>query len=656
MNTKQLHIYRPGIIPMLIIVQAIVLVPLWFYMPLWISLSTIALLIAKYLTYRFQIKIPYWVIVLLVLASLAGVYLQFRTISGREAGIGLISLMYAFKLLEAKNYRDAALILFISFFILVTSFLFSETIWMGLYLMLAMVAILMGIIALNSLHGIQGLKNIGKLSGVALLQALPIMILLFFLFPRLPGPLWAMPSDSEAGTGISDSMNPGDIGALHTFDDIAFRVDFVTKAPSNSQMYWRGLVFSEFDGFTWREGERSPLRQVEQVVSQPEYQYKVQLEPHKNRWIFGLEDVVTPPNGVFLFNDHTWRRPQKVNQRFLYQAQSYKIDYSSYKLSDWQKEQNLKLPDASNEKTKKWAIEQYATVQSAQDFISLILNTIRQQPYRYTLTPEILEQEIIDGFWLGTREGFCEHYSSAFVFIMRAAGIPARVVTGYQGGEYNPYGDYYIVRQSDAHAWTEVWLEGEGWRRVDPTAAIHPSRVDVSLQNQVGARDDWFGEFGKESGLQLPTGLLQKLSLRWDALQSFWNETLMGYDQDAQHDWLSKLGIKHSQWRYLGYALLITILLSGLVFGLWILSKSRNRDTVEISYIRLLNKLKAQGFNIRMNEGPYDISSRLEQESPELYAASKPLFEQYIRLRYQKNYPSKVAIQHFKQSVSAFKL
>ncbi len=658
MNTQSLPLTRPGIIPLLIVVQSIVLLPLWFHLPGWITASTIALLLTRYTIYKKAFKLPSWLILVLALCALGGVFLYFRTISGREAGVGLISLMYTFKLLEAKNYRDGALILFISFFILVTAFLYDESILMGFYLLVSILSILLGLIALNSIKGIAGIRHLSKISGVALLQALPIMLVLFFLFPRLSGPLWAMPSNLESGMGIDDEMSPGAISSLYGFDEIAFRVDFDDEAPAVNQMYWRGLVLSEFDGIAWKIGVESPIRGGSYPKGDPTYSYRVQLEPHNRHWIFGLEDLIEPPKEkVYLFNNFTWRRAQRVNQRLLYSAQAYQLDYSDIELSQWQRQLNTQLPDNGNDQTKEWAINEYQQIGEPEEFVRFVLSYIRQQNYHYTLLPEVIEQNVVDGFWLNSREGYCEHYASAFVFIMRAVGIPARVVTGYQGGEYNPYGDYYIIRQKDAHAWTEVWLDGEGWRRVDPTAAIHPSRVDDSLLNQTSSRDDWFADFDSltTTDSEVSRNVWQQISLRWDALQSFWNESLMGYDQDMQFSWLSKLGVNHNQWRYLGYALLATIVLAGAGFGLWILSQAKSRDKVERAYRHFQRVLAKQGVELKLNEGPKDLLYRIKREHPELYSKALPVIKRYISIRYQKEKSSASNQQNFIKTAKAYR-
>ncbi|RDX38445.1 DUF3488 domain-containing protein [Kangiella sp. HD9-110m-PIT-SAG07] len=652
MNVKELPISRQGIVPLLIAIEAMVLLPLWFYIPSWISALTVALLLGKYVMYRKGITPLRWVLLIVVLLCVGGVFLQFKTLNGRDAGIGLIALMYTFKLLEARSYRDASLILFISFFIVVTAFFYSEAIWMGLYLLVAVLSILLGLVALNSPQGVQGLGSVGKISGVTLLQAIPIMVLLFFFFPRSSTPLWSMPTDTQAGSGIDDTMSPGSIGALHTFDDIAFRVDFEGEVPPRSEMYWRGLVLSEFDGFTWFKEEHSPIRQELELPMTSTYQYRVQMEPNNRNWIFGLEDLAEAPDGAYLFSDFTWNRRRQTTKRFIYSAQAYDIDFSQRQLTDLQSERYLQLPSNSNSDTREWAQEQRSNHQSDEAFTRWILSYIHQNQYSYTLTPAVIEVDTIDGFWFDTQEGFCEHYAGAFVYIMRSAGIPARVVTGYQGAEYNPYGDYYIVRQSDAHAWTEVWLEGVGWRRIDPTAAIHPSRVEEGLRSDASSRDGWLEEFGSDVGFDTPNGLFQNLALRWDAIQNFWSETVMGYSQDMQFNWLRKLGIERHQYRYLGYGLLATILLAGLVFGYFVLRGAQKLEPVTKHYLRLLKKLQKHEIPCDRTMGPRDVLQLTRHTSQKVYSRAAPALKTYIAMRYQEQAVDSELLKRFKQQVA----
>lgn len=633
LDSTILNIERPGIIPLLIIVQLIVLFPLWLELPLWVVASTLVLLGLKYLDYRYQFKLPSFIILISVIAAFAGVFYYFRTISGREAGVSLICLMYSFKLLETKSFRDATLVLFISFFIMVMAFLFNQSLVMGAYLLITVLAVLLGLIALNSTRGIAGIKGLGKTSGVVLLQAVPIMLALFFLFPRLPGPLWSMPNSSQSATGISDSMSPGDIGVLSTFDDPAFRVKFDGAVPDADDMYWRGMVFSDYDGFTWKQGTRAPMRSTRLPKSKVAFRYQIQMEPNKARWVFGLEQLAKAPKDMVLFSDFTWRKPRKVMTQISFSAEAVRFDYSNVALEDLQRVTNLQLPQQGNQRTRQWARELFGRSSGTEDFIQKVLSEINQKNYHYTLSPEVLEREVVDGFWFDTQEGFCEHYSGAFVFIMRAAGIPARVVTGYQGGEYNPYGDYYLLRQSDAHAWTEVWVDGKGWLRVDPTAAIHPSRVEQDLRSRTFRRDAWFDD--KVIGFDVPTGWLNELKLRWDAVQSFWDDTLMGYGQDEQNDWLKKLGIESSQWRYLVYGLVAVFLTSGLLFGLWLIRKSVNRDPVERAYLKLKQKLTKQGLVIEEQMGPKAILFAAREQKIKGYKHYAEAIQLYIQLRYQ---------------------
>lgn len=656
LDSTALNIDRPGIIPLLIMVQLIVLFPLWLELPLWVVISTLLLLGLKYLDYRYKFKLPSFIVLIGVMAAFAGVFYYFRTISGREAGVSLICLMYSFKLLETKSFRDATLVLFISFFIMVMAFLFNQSLVMGVYLLITVLAILFGLLALNSTRGIAGIKGLGKTSGAVLLQAIPIMLALFFLFPRLPGPLWSMPNSSQGATGISDSMSPGDIGVLSTSDEPAFRVKFDGAVPSADDMYWRGMVFTDYDGFTWKQGIRAPIRRSQLPHSKVVYRYKVQMEPNKARWVFGLEQLAEAPKDMMLFNDYTWRKGQRIMSQISFTAKAVRFDYSNVVLDDYRRMINLQLPRQGNQRTRQWARELYSRSRGTEDFIQKVLSEINQKKYYYTLTPEVLEREVVDGFWFDTQEGFCEHYSGAFVFIMRAAGIPARVVTGYQGGEYNPYGDYYLLRQSDAHAWTEVWVNGKGWVRVDPTAAIHPSRVEQDLRSRTYRRDTWLED--KVIGFDVPSGWLNELKMRWDAVQSFWDDTLMGYGQDEQNDWLKKLGIESSQWRYLAYGLVAVFLTSGLLFGLWLIRKNVVRDPVERMYLKLKQKLVKQGLVIDEKMGPKTILLAAREQKIKGYKYYHEAIQLYIRLRYQDSSHadcdkklSKELLKQFKASV-----
>ncbi len=647
-QAKELSIFRPGIIPMLIMIQLIVLFPLWFELPIWISGVTIAILSLKYLSYKSDINLPYWLIIIFVILAFSGVFFYFKTISGRDAGVALICLMYCFKLVESKSYRDAALVLFLSFFIMVMAFLFNQSIIMGFYLLVTVTSILSGLIALNSVNGFDALKNLGRISVNAVFQAMPIMIILFFVFPRLPGPLWGW-DDNRAGTGISDSMSPGSVSSLINNDEPAFRVKFNGNAPSADQMYWRGLTMSNFDGFIWRATNQAFQKTDNIPPSTLLYDYRINLEPNYQKWLFGLEHLGNPDSSIILYEDFTWAKLQKNSKPFSYKGVAVDYNYNGYKLTDYARNNYTRLPSSGNILTKQWAKDVYQKGSGTEEFIRRVLNHINIQDYYYTRTPEVLLDNVVDGFWLKAREGFCEHYAGAFVFIMRAAGVPARVVAGYQGGEYNPYGDYYLVKQSDAHAWAEVWIDDKGWVRVDPTSAIHPSRVETNLLEQTNRRESWFGN--KRIAFDLPESFLTKMRMRWDAIKSFWDDTLMGYGQEQQNDWLSKLGIKSNQWRYLGYGLVAVLLFSGLIFGLWLLRHSRSKDPIEIAYLSLKSKLIKQGVEIQANWGPQSLLKHLQQNHPELSKKYATAIKSYMLLRYKSESATDEWLKRFQRQV-----
>ncbi|MEL0068610.1 MAG: DUF3488 and transglutaminase-like domain-containing protein, partial [Gammaproteobacteria bacterium] len=454
---------RPGVVEIVLLTQLVVLFPLFQFLPPWVTAICLACIGYRFYLKRFNKRLPGRVLTAVV-GLLGGIliFLEFKTFQGRDAGVSLIVLMFSLKLMEMRWYRDAALVLFLSFFILVAHFLYSQSILMTIYMLAALAVILSALMALNRVDGARNLKSLGWASGKIILQALPIMLILFFLFPRLAQPLWQMPSGSTGTTGISDSMTPGDIGSLVTFTEPAFRVKFDGQPPPGAQRYWRGLVFSDFDGLTWSRNQ-DPFRpafssQTDIELKGAPVTYELLMEPHRRNWLYALEMPESMDGIGRMTTEYTWLRRFNLTNKLSYEIVSYPESSFGLVLDNRTRQINLDLPDDYNPVTRDWVANVRAQYPDDEAFIQMILRYINQQAYHYTLSPGTMAENTVDDFWFNKQRGFCEHYAGAFVFIMRAAGIPSRVVTGYQGGEMNPYGDYMIVRQSDAHAWTEVWL------------------------------------------------------------------------------------------------------------------------------------------------------------------------------------------------------
>jgi transglutaminase-like putative cysteine protease len=551
---------------------------------------------------------------------------------GRDASVALLTLMLAMKLLESANRRDATLLVSLSWFLSITTFLFSQTLLMGLYLVLPVCALVMTLVGISHPNGTLPLASRARFAGTLLAQALPLMLALFFLFPRLAGPLWKTPSDAtKAMTGLSESMSPGSISELSISDEPAFRAEFIGTLPSSAQRYWRGPVFWHFDGRTWRSGVHSlnvspePLQATANAVD-----YTVTLEPHNRTWLFALDVPTVVPAESILRNDHQLVSRQPVNTRLRYQMHSVLSYQAQPELDERTRVAGTQLPKLGNPKARELA--QGWAEQGLRDgqIVQKALEMFSTQEFVYTLNPPRLERDSIDGFLFNTRRGFCEHYAGSFVFLMRAAGIPARVVTGYQGGTVNPIGNYMIVRQSDAHAWSEVWLQGRGWVRVDPTAAVSPSRIESGLsQLPAGEPVPLLARGG--------SSLVARLYLGWDAVNNRWNQWVLGYNQERQMELLERLFGNKLTMYGLAAGMIAAVGLVLLALSWWLLrNRGPRADRLEQAYRRFQRKLARRGIASFMHEGPLDYGRRAALALPQSADAIGAIVQHYTRLRYGK--------------------
>jgi transglutaminase-like putative cysteine protease len=458
------------------------------------------------------------------------------------------------------------------------------------------------------------------------LQALPVMLILFVLFPRIAGPLWKLPEDGRgASTGLSDTMSPGDVTNLSKSDEVAFRVEFDGPPPPADALYWRGPVLADYDGRTWRQLKVASSAPTVEAIGDP-VRYSVLLEPHNQRWLFALDVPLAAPPGARADGALTLLAATQVHERQRYTVHSspqYRLDPS---LSPDMRRHYLSLPSHAHPKARALAAEWRARGLSDGEIVGAAAAFFRSQPFVYTLRPAPLPLDPVDQFLFETQRGFCEHYASAFTVLMRAAGVPARVVTGYQGGELNPLGDYMIVRQSDAHAWTEVWLEGHGWTRLDPTALVAPHRIERGLADAVPAGDPV--PFLARSG-----GLLKALNLQWDAVNNGWNRWVLGYGPELQRQVLARAGL--GDWLETAAALAVAIAVALSVTAILLLrQRVPDADPLAADYARFCRKLERQGLGRRPSEGPQAYAARVASARPELAAQVEAITHLYTRLRY----------------------
>ena len=566
----------------------------------------------------------------MTLAGAIGVYFSYGTLLGRDAGVALLILMLGLKLLELRATRDVMVIVFLSYFLVITAFLYSQTMTIAVY-MLATVFLLTVALVISNLRASTALRadvhRTGlRHAGLMLLQAAPLMIVMFFIFPRVSGPLWGLPTDAHKGmTGLSDNMSPGNISNLSQSDDIAFRARFESEIPHKTLRYWRGPVMEFFDGRTWASGKPAinPTPSLHSV-GYP-VRYSVTLEPSNKTWLFALDIPALRPAD----SDMTYQY-QLVTRKPVVSLMRYDmLSYLQYRLSDdFSALANLQLPEQGSGRTRQLA----ASWRGLSD-ISIVrraLQMFRDQPFVYTLNPPLLGEDPVDEFLFTTRRGFCEHYASSFVVLMRAAGIPARVVTGYQGGEINPVDGYMTIRQSDAHAWAEVWLGQNGWTRVDPTAAVSPMRIEHGLGSALAEQESL------PFILRPENAWARQLRFSWDAVTNRWNQWVLGYGPERQKQFFSNLGFPHIGWRGMTTGLTLALGVLTAVFIIFLLKtpKKAKPPPELLAYRLFCRKCEKIGFARRPEEGPLDYSRRLSNNMPSLATQINTIILLYTDLRY----------------------
>ncbi len=599
------------------------------HLPPWVSGLCAGLLLWRtWLTYTGKPLPKRWLLMLITVAGTAGIVLTFHTLFGREAGVTLLMMLATLKLMELRDARDAMVLVYLACFIIITNFFYSQSIPTALYLLATMMVIVTTWVHLQA-QGI-ALKPRVRIAAVLLLQALPLTLILFILFPRVQGPLWGLPQDAYASTGLDDHMSPGSLSRLSLSEAVAFRVVYNGKPPRRDQMYWRGPVLWNFDGRAWTPGRPAyPDAPKFTELGQP-IDYVVTLEPHNKHWLFALDVPDKLSITATLTDDFQLLRKDPVNARLRYAARSNLVYHANLQESARQLQRALQLPGRFDPRARQLAAEWRAGSKDDADIVRTALGYFNKQGFVYTLEAPPLGVNSIDDFLFNTKQGFCEHYASAFVFLMRAANIPARVVTGYLGGEYNDVGNYYIVRQSDAHAWAEVWLADQGWVRVDPTGAIAPDRVQRGLSAALS--DKAALPFMERN----PPQWMRDLRFNLDALANQWNQWVLGYDSERQFAFLTRLGMESITWQKMALNMSAGVGLVIAVFALFMLRHlyTRRPDKVQAAWLKLCRKLAGAGLPRAAHEGARDYAARVAAARPELAGTILDLAARYTALRY----------------------
>jgi len=647
----------------LLLAVTFVALPHFEHLPWW----TIALLLLMLFWRGFlivaQLPLPgRFLMVPLLLGAGAGIYLQYGTLVGQQAGVTFLLLLMALKLLEMRARRDVFVVIFLCFFILLTQFMYSQGVGVAAMTLMAVAALFFVLVSVNLDEADLPAARKIKMVGWAMVKAVPLTIVLFLLFPRLSGPLWGTPGDGPTGsTGLSNSMTPGSIGKLIESREIAFRVKFEGNPPGSDQLYWRGPVFGAFNGRTWsplvrRHGDPSPV--AIEADRNSLIEYTVTLEPHQRDWLFALEAPAGMPQlaglNPRLTSEMELLASDLVRERIRYTMRSY-LSFRSgrnadpLELADW-----LSLPEGFNLRARELAgqLQQRETAPGDGRDLRLVRATLdhfRNGGYAYTLNPPRLGKNSVDEFLLDTKAGFCEHYSSAFVVLMRSLGVPARVVTGYQGGELNPIDGFVTIRQADAHAWAEVWLTGRGWVRVDPTSVVAPIRIDPATEEARKA-DERTPAFASSNWLRV-------WRFNWEAVQNSWNQYVLSYSLDRQRALVGMLGLA-PRWESVAgiLAVIVGVLLAGMA-----LVSMRPRtvsDPLGDTFRLLREKLERAGVHTEEHCGPRALYRRARMTLAKSDAQrARKLLSRYERMRYSRSSEGVIAadVRALRRAVRAFK-
>jgi len=649
----------------LLLVIAWVLLPQTQHLPWWCStLAAGVLLWRGYLALAMR-PLPgtWWRLGLLALA-IGATLLTHRTLLGQDAGVTMLAVLLTLKTLELRARRDAFVVFFLGFFCMLANFFYSQSLLTATSMLLGLLGLLTVLVNAHMPVGKPPLMQAAKTAGWMALLGAPIMIVLFLLFPRL-APLWGVPSDTVVGrSGLSAKMQVGTIASLALDDSVAMRIKFEGRPPPQSDLYFRGPVLSSFDGREWLPSRADVFSRfnitASLVVSGAPINYEVTLEPSSRPWLMVMDAAVQAPELTnyrsVMLPDLQWQLNRPLNDLLRYKVQSYPVFSHGPKTTSIALREFVELPPGFNPRTLALASDIRRDARYSQAgsdaLVAVAMDKLRTGGYTYTLEPGVYGQNTADEFWFDKKTGFCEHIASSFVILMRALDVPARIVTGYQGGEQNSVDGFWTVRQSDAHAWAEVWVEGRGWVRVDPTSAVAPGRTGafqrlVAPQNIVG---------------QVLTNLNPRFSLQlratWEAINNAWSQRVLNYTQGRQLDLLKDIGFKSPNWQDLSYVLIgivVVVSLLGALWGLWertqhdpwlrLLAKARKRlaqagiDSTAATSPRQLATLLRTHSGSSAGPNTDDLQRWLMQLEVQRYAqpASTQAHKQLQQLRLQFN-------------------
>jgi protein-glutamine gamma-glutamyltransferase len=594
------------------------------------------------------------VILLLIVSGMAILYLQHRGFLGRDGGTSLFVIALGLKLMEIKTERDLYLINYLAFIVAASQFLYEQSILMAAYILFVTCVLLAVLVYINS-H-VANTRVALKKAALIIAQAIPMTIVVFILFPRVEAPRWLLFNDDhQAKMGLSDSMEPGSITDLGMSDELVFRVKFSGEIPPPKDRYWRGPVLTQTDGKKWTQAsDLSYQKYLDKLtyLGTP-YQYTLLMEPQEKNWVFALDMPADYPKPLERNANYQLITSENLDKRSEFKLVSYPAYNTGY-LTKTEAKDSRQLPGAPSEKIKQLVTQLHGFDSSPDVFINQLLSHFRQEDFHYTLTPPLMEDNPIETFLFDTRYGFCSHYASAFVYLMRVANIPARVVTGYQGGEFNAVGNFLEIKQADAHAWAEVWLENRGWVRFDPTAAIAPERIEKNIDIASLVPGGLISYATPSAGAKAAFNWLKQARQLWSNVDYNWQRWVINYNNTNQASFLSSFGIadfKTMVYWMIGIIAVITAILS--LFLLY--RRPKPTDPVLIVYNRFLKKIAKVGFTKNTGEGARDFAERIKLYLPEQVDSIEEITKVFIGLRYGSK-PTRDSFKRLVSLVNTFRI
>jgi transglutaminase-like putative cysteine protease len=620
------------------------------FLPAWATAAVVAAFVWRWAADRRGWPLaPKWLRLAVLVAAPLAVLSSYRTVGGIEAGTVFLVLMAGVKLLETRGARDLTVLAFIAYFLLYAALLRDQRLPQLPYLVGGALLVTAALVRVHAGATADAARDVLRRTAAITLQALPLALLLFVLFPRLPGPLWGAAAGQSARTGLGDEMTPGEISDLSVSGEVAFRVRFAGEIPRPVQRYWRGPVLHEFDGRSWRRPRAQAFPAQEVITLGEPVEYQITLEPTDRQWILALDmPSEWPEHEASRTYDFQLLSPRRLSEVTSYRLRSHTRFVAGVSLPLSMRRKDLQLPPEGNPRS--LALGRDLAARHGGDPMAItraLLTMFNREPYAYTLEPPRLGRDAIDEFLFETRRGFCEHYASAYTLVMRAAGVPARVVTGYQGGELNPVGGYLVVRQSDAHAWSEIWVEGRGWMRIDPTAAVAPERIEQGL---LAAMDESEPVPGR---LRASSELWAQFSYSWDALNAIWNERVVRYNASRQERLLERLGLRDPDWRTLGVGLAASLAAFFTVMSLYHAWRFRPPapDVPARLHAVVVRRLRRRGLAPGAAEGPIAFLDRAAVACPDLAPDLAQIRRLYADLRYGPR-PDGAGLQLLKHRVN----